>query len=462
MQLPMPLDHQVWEKTLERLEQSMDDETFSTWLRPAQLHEITGSSITLSVPSPFYKNWLASNYRDQIASALREITDQDYSITFLVDARAETDSMPDMRAEGDVNPTQTAPSLPLPKSSFLNPKYVFDRFVVGESNRFAHAACRQVADPQSKSFNPLFLYGGVGLGKTHLMHAIGHQLKMSNQSARVLYVSSEQFMNSFIEAIGQGKQVEFRENYRSVDLLMIDDVQFFSGKERTQTEFFHTFNALYDAGKKIVICSDRPPKELTTLEDRLRNRFSWGLVVDVMPPDLETRIAILKKKAMEEQVELPGDVVMYIAERVQSNIRELEGILVRLRAYSVLQTQPINLQLAKDVLGHLLEMDSNRPIDVEDVIEVVCSYFEIKRSDLLGNSRLKKFSTPRHIAQYLARKLTTFSYPEIAQKFGGRDHTSILHGVRKIEKGINTDENLRNVVGYLIRKIKNAHSGSAQ
>lgn len=460
MPLPMPVDQEVWEKTLQRLQKCMDDDAFSTWLRPAQLHHITESSVTLSVPSPFYKNWLASNYRDQILNALREVTDQDYSVDFLVEPRSEADSNNSEISVVTAAGNNTSLSLDLPKSSFLNRKYVFDRFVVGESNRFAHAACRQVADPLSKSFNPLFLYGGVGLGKTHLMHAIGHQLICGNAAAKVLYVSSEQFMNSFIEAIGQGKQVEFRDHYRRVDLLMIDDVQFFSGKERTQTEFFHTFNALYDAGKKIVISSDRPPKELTTLEDRLRNRFSWGLVVDVMPPDLETRIAILKKKAVEEQIDLPNDVTMYIAERVQSNIRELEGVLVRLRAYSVLQTQPISLQLAKDVLGHLLDGDANRPTDIEDIIEVVCSYFEIKRTDLLGSSRLKKFSTPRHIAQYMSRKLTTLSYPEIAQKFGGRDHTSILHAVRKIDEALNTDENLRNLVGYLTRKVKGVNSGS--
>lgn len=466
MPLSMPVDQQVWEKTLQCLQNSMDDETFSTWLRPAQVHEITDSSIVLSVPSPFYKNWLASNYRDIILSALREVTDQDFNLSFLVEPRTEMDA--GINDFGNNAPSQTVPtvqadnSLDLPKSSYLNKRYVFNRFVVGESNRFAHAACRQVSDPESKSFNPLFLYGGVGLGKTHLMHAIGHQMKETNSSARILYVSSELFMNSFIESIGQGKQVEFREHYRSVDLLMIDDVQFFSGKDRTQIEFFHTFNALYDAGKKIVISSDRPPKELTTLEDRLRNRFSWGLVVDVMPPDLETRIAILNKKAMEEQVDLPNDVLLYIAERVQSNIRELEGILVRLRAYSVLQTQPISLQLAKDVLGHLLDGDANRPTDIEDIIEVVCSYFEIKRTDLLGSSRLKKFSTPRHIAQFMSRKQTTLSYPEIALKFGGRDHTSILHAVRKIDDAMNTDENLRNLVGYLTRKVKgaNAESGS--
>lgn len=463
MPLPVSIDQQVWEKTLQHLQNSMDDEAFSTWLRPAQLHELTDSSITLSVPSPFYKNWLASNYRDQILTALREVTDQDYSVSFLVEARSEADTGLNeslAAVETQEAERQKTAALDLPKPSFLNPKYIFDRFVVGESNRFAHAACRQVADPLSKSFNPLFLYGGVGLGKTHLMHAIGHQLRAANENARVLYVSSEQFMNTFIEAIGQGKQVGFREHYRNVDLLMIDDVQFFSGKERTQTEFFHTFNALYDAGKKIIISSDRPPKELTTLEDRLRNRFSWGLVVDVMPPDLETRIAILQKKAMEEHIELPSDVLLYIAERVQSNIRELEGILVRLRAYSQLQTQPISLQLAKDILGHLIEGDSNRPTDIEDIIEVVCSYFEIKRTDLLGSSRLKKFSTPRHIAQFMSRKLTTLSYPEIAQKFGGRDHTSILHAVRKIDDALTKDENLRNLVGYLTRKVKGVNSGS--
>jgi len=239
-----------------------------------------------------------------------------------------------------------------------------------------------------------------------------------------------------------------------VDLLLIDDVQFFSGKERTQTEFFHTFNALYDAGKKIVISSDRPPKELTTLEDRLRNRFSWGLVVDIQPPDLETRIAIVMRKAQEEHVDLPSDVAMYIAERVQSNIREIEGVLVRLRAYSNLQKQPISLSMAKDILAHLIETDSPHQIDIEDVIETVCTYFEIKRGDLLGSSRVKKFANPRHIAQYIGRKLTDLSYPDIAQKFGGRDHTSILHAVKKIEDVMGKDDNVRNLVSYLMRKVR--------
>jgi chromosomal replication initiator protein len=269
-------------------------------------------------------------------------------------------------------------------------------------------------------------------------------------------------MNSFIESISQGKQAGFREYYRNVDLLMIDDVQFFSGKERTQTEFFHTFNALYDAGKKIVVSSDRPPKELTTLEDRLRNRFSWGLVVDIQPPDLETRIAILKKKAAKlDDAEMPNDVTLYIAERVQSNIRELEGVLIRLKAYCSLHKQPLTLAVAKEVLASLLTPDIPRNIDIEDIMEEVCGYFELKRADLIGASRLKKFSTPRHIAQYLARKLTTLSYPEIANKFGGRDHTSILHAFRKIEAEIQRDENLRNLVAYLMKKIRGVDGGLA-
>ncbi|MGI8905143.1 MAG: chromosomal replication initiator protein DnaA [Candidatus Sumerlaeaceae bacterium] len=452
------VDQHVWEKTLARLQGRLDDESFATWLRPTQFHHSNGDTVTLSVPSPLFKSWLCSNYRDKIEGALKEITAQDLRLDFMVDAA--TDRAPqEIATDNGSQPPVEAPSSAmrqqeLHKSNHLNPKYVFDRYVVGESNRFAHAACRQVAEPLSKSYNPLFIYGGVGLGKTHLMHAIGHQLLRTNTGAKVLYVTSEQFMNSFIESISQGKQFEFRDCYRNVDLLLIDDIQFFSGKERTQTEFFHTFNALYDAGKKIVVSSDRPPKELTTLEDRLRNRFSWGLVVDVQPPDLETRIAIVMKKALEEQVDLPSEVALYIAERVQSNIRELEGVLVRLKAYSILQRQPVTLELSKNVLAHLLENDAPRPIDIEDIIEVVCTYFDVKRTELLGSSRLKKFASPRHIAQYISRKATPLSYPEIALKFGGRDHTSILHAVKKIEDEMSHDDNLRNLVAYLTRKVR--------
>lgn len=458
-------DPTTWDKALARLRSRLDEESFATWLAPTHLHRLEDQKITLSVPSPFFKNWLTSNYREKILLALREVTalEFDLDITVQPGAEAESDhsSPQELAAELSTEissagpaPAPSHPAVDTSRSSFLNPKYTFDQFVVGESNRFAHAACRQVSDPTSKSYNPLFIYGGVGLGKTHLMHAIGHQLRVANPAARVLYVSSEQFMNSFIESISQGKQIDFRDHFRNVDLLMIDDVQFFAGKERTQTEFFHTFNALYDAGKKIVISSDRSPKELTTLEDRLRNRFSWGLVVDVLPPDLETRIAILKRKAAQEALDLPGEVTMYIAERIASNIRELEGILIRLKAYSQLHREPINLQLAKTVLGHLLEQDPPKSVDMEDIIESVCSYFELKRSDLTGSSRQKKFATPRHIAQYLARRLTSLSYPEIAHKFGGRDHTSVLHAVKKIDEACSQDDNMKNLVAYLSKRVR--------
>ncbi len=460
---------QIWERTLATLKGTLDEETFSTWLHPTRFHALSENLLTLSVPSSFFKNWLQSNYRDKIVEAVRAVTRHEVEVEFLVGTpvAGETPYPSDMplpsepaSETGMVPAGVPAQSVDFPRSSYLNPKYSFDQYVVGESNRFAHAACRQVADPNSKSYNPLFIYGGVGLGKTHLMHAIGHQFVETNARLRVLYVTSEQFMNSFIESISQGKQAGFREYYRNVDLLMIDDVQFFSGKERTQTEFFHTFNALYDAGKKIVVSSDRPPKELTTLEDRLRNRFSWGLVVDIQPPDLETRIAILKKKAAKlDDAEMPNDVTLYIAERVQSNIRELEGVLIRLKAYCSLHKQPLTLAVAKEVLASLLTQDVPRNIDLEDIMDEVCGYFELKRADLVGTSRLKKFSTPRHIAQYLARKLTTLSYPEIAAKFGGRDHTSILHAFRKIDEEIQRDENLRNLVAYLMKKIRGVDGG---
>jgi chromosomal replication initiator protein len=462
-------DQQMWERTLAQLKDSVDEESFATWIRPARFVAIHDNTLLLAVPSTFHRNWLSSNYREKILGALRQVSSLDLDLaldvvetgvgepTIATDLPVPAEPMAEW-GSAPAAATMAPSTVSFPRPSSLNFKYTFDSFVVGESNRFAHAACRQVADPASKSYNPLFIYGGVGLGKTHLMHAIGHNLVQSNPRAQVLYVTSEQFMNSFIEAISQGKQSEFRDFYRKVDLLMIDDVQFFSGKERTQTEFFHTFNALYDASKKIVLSSDRPPKELSTLEDRLRNRFSWGLVVDIQSPDLETRIAILKKKALSDSTDLPNEVAVYIAERIQSNIRELEGILMRLRAYSQLHRLPITLEMAKSVLGHLLVSEMPKSIDLEEIIEVVCTYFELKRADLLGGSRLKKFSYPRHIAQYLARTMTNLSYPDIAERFGGRDHTSILHAFRKIEEEASQDENLQNLVNYLAKRIRTGHS----
>ena len=453
---------QMWEQTLAYLKSVVDEESFSTWLHPTSFHHMSNNVITIAVPSGFTRNWLLSNFRDRIVSALRDVAMEDVDVQFLVQAptAGETQYPADMpvsaeaRGEGVASTASLPSESDFPRASRLNPRYTFDQFVVGESNRFAHAACRQVADPSSKSYNPLFIYGGVGLGKTHLMHAIGRQVMDVNNKLRVLYCTSEQFMNSFVSSIEKGKQSGFRDYYRNVDVLMIDDVQFFMGKERTQTEFFHTFNALYDAGKKIVVSSDRPPKELNKLEDRLRTRFAWGLVVDIQPPDLETRIAILKKKWSKiDETELPNEITLYVAERVQSNIRELEGVLVRLKAYCSLHGQPVTLATTREVLANLLSPEKPKVVDIEEIMECVCNNFDLRRSDLIGTSRLKRFSTPRHIAQYLARKLTTLSYPEIAARFGGRDHTSVLHAYRKIDGEIKRDENLANLVAYLSRRL---------
>jgi chromosomal replication initiator protein len=444
----------LWDQTLERLRAHVDPESLQTWLMPTKAHTFFDNTLTVIVPSRFYANWLTSNFRDLIQRTVGELVDAPVRVLFHI-----------QEPEGDYDLAETtAPSAfdrerAVPESALisrnLNPRYTFDRFVIGESNRFAHAAAVAVADPSSRAYNPLFIYGGVGLGKTHLMQAIGHQLLVSSPDMRVLYVTSEQFMNAFIDAISSGRQLEFRALYRNVDLLLIDDIQFFTGKERTQTEFFHTFNALYDAGKKIVVSSDRPPKEIKTLEERLRSRFEWGLIVDIQPPDLETRVAILKKKAEIEGMELPTDVTLFIAEHIKSNIRELEGSLLRIKAFSTLENRVIDLTLARQVLGTLMVSEAaTQRVTIDRIQEVVCEYFDVQPAELIGESRVKKFAVPRHIAQYLCRQLTELSYPEIGQRFGGRDHTSVIHAVRKVEKDLQTDSNVKNIISYLIRRIR--------
>jgi len=450
----------AWGKIVAYLQRLVDAETIATWFSGVKCQSADGERIVLTVPSDFHRRWILSNYYDQLRTAVNAAFDREPSIEITigstVHAERPMEAVPVASASADKSePQATAQSAPsFPRLCRLNPKYTFEQYVVGENNRFAHAACRQVADPSSKSFNPLFLYGGVGLGKTHLMHAIGHQILKANPRLKVLYVTSDEFMNSFIESISNGKQFEFRDYYRNVDLLLVDDVQFFSGKERTQIEFFHTFNALYDAGKKIVISSDRPPHELRTLEDRLRNRFSWGLVVDVQPPDLETRIAILRKKAASAgDPDFPLEVAVYIAERVQSDIRELEGVLLRLRTYASVMNQPITVELAKSVLSDVIPPQARRTHDIEQIVQLVCHHMEIRREELLGHSRQKRFATARHIAQYLARKFTNLSYPEIGQYFGGRDHTSVLHAYRRISEQMEKDENMKSLISFLSRQL---------
>jgi len=448
----------IWNDVLDLLRPSIDKDCFETWFTPTQFHSFSNDTLKLIVPSDLYRKWLLSNYYDQIVTAVEQLTRRRPEILFLTpEGEGEPASEPPsaQRSPYKQNGLLTVPDgLHFPATR-LNAKYTFDRFVVGEANRFAHAAARAVADPSSRAYNPLFIYGGVGLGKTHLMQAIGHDFLAKAPHLLVLYVTSEQFMNAFIDAITKNKQFDFRNYYRNVDLLLLDDVQFFVGKEHTQTQFFHTFNALYDAGKKIVISSDRPPKELVTLEERLRSRFEWGLIVDIQPPDLETRIAILKRKAEGYDFPVPDDVLVYIAERINSNIRFLEGALVRIQAYMTLhKKKPLTITLTREVIGDLLSGDLEQEVSIAAIQTAVCDYYDIKLAELIGHSRQKKYAHARHIAQFLCRRLTNKSLPEIGVYFGGRDHTSVLHACRKIDKILKKDNHLETTINHLTKNIK--------
>ncbi len=321
-------------------------------------------------------------------------------------------------------------------STMLNPKYTFDSFVIGNSNRFAHAASLAVAESPAKAYNPLFIYGGVGLGKTHLMHAIGHYILHNNPKSQVVYVSSEKFTNELINSIKDDKNVEFRNKYRNIDILLVDDIQFIAGKERTQEEFFHTFNALYEANKQIIISSDRPPKEIPTLEDRLRSRFEWGLIADIQAPDFETRMAILKKKADVEKLNIPNEVMVYIATKIKSNIRELEGALIRIVAFSSLTNKEISVDLASEALKDIISSKQTRQVTIDIIQEVVANYYNLKIEELKSARRTRNIAFPRQIAMYLSRKLTDMSLPKIGEEFGGRDHTTVIHAYEKISNNL--------------------------
>lgn len=446
----------VWRDVLDSLRPSVDRDSFETWFSPIEFHSFDNDTLRLIVPSEIYRKWLLSNYYEQIARAVESFTRRRPEIEMVVPGREEDGNgrTPERKRRDNNGAEKSAARVDF-RATQLNPRNLFDSFVVGESNRFAHAAARAVSDPSSRAYNPLFIYGGVGLGKTHLMQAIGHDMLDKSPDSLILYVTSEQFMNAFIDAITKNRQFDFRNYYRNVDLLLVDDVQFFVGKEHTQTQFFHTFNALYDAGKKIVISSDRPPKELVTLEERLRSRFEWGLIVDIQPPDLETRMAILKKKASASNFHVPDDVLVYIAERIDTNIRFLEGALVRLQAYITLhKKKKLTTALTREVIGDLLTGDVEEDVSIASVQAVVCEYFDIRLTDLIGHSRTKKYSMPRHIAQYLCRKMTRKSLPEVGAHFGGRDHSSILHACRKIGKALDKDHNLETMVNYLTKSIR--------
>jgi chromosomal replication initiator protein len=400
------------------------------------------------VPNLLFRDWLAKHYTGVINEALSDVGRGGLSIDFVTDEDA-----PAGAAGRATPPPIQVPDAPATESAGLNPRYTFDSFIVGPSNQFANAACRAVGEAPSRSYNPLFIYGGVGLGKTHLMHAIGHYVLQFQRTLALTYISSERFMNEMINAVRYDRILEFRERYRSVDVLLVDDIQFLAGKEGTQTEFFHTFNALYDSQKQIVISSDCPPHEIPQLEERLRSRFEWGLIADIQPPDLETKVAILKRKAEAEGVPLPDNVAIYIAGKIKSNIRELEGSLIRLVAYASLTGREISLQLAHDVLKNILDHDE-RAVTIEIIQKFVSDYYQLKLADLKSRNNAKSIAMPRQIAMYLCKKLTTASLPEIGRSFGGKHHSTVIHSIRKVETLRQRDGEFNTLVNNLMSSFR--------
>lgn len=434
----------LWHKTLELLKTELTEISFNTWIKTIEPISISSNTIDLGVLTDFNKGILESRYSVLIKNAIKQVTSREYNINFVLpnQGSARNFSAPPENSNTDeVN------------LSILNPKYTFDTFVIGNGNRLAHAAAVAVAESPAKAYNPLFLYGGVGLGKTHLMHAIGHHILSQNSSSKVLYVSSEKFTNELINAIKDDRNEEFRSKYRNIDVLLIDDIQFIGGKERTQEEFFHTFNALYEANKQIIISSDKPPKDITTLEERLRSRFEWGLIADIQPPDLETRIAILRKKAQLENLYIPDEVMVFIADKIASNIRELEGALNRIVAYSSLTENDITVEVAAEALKEIISANKARVINSQTIIDAVSRYFDIKPDEFKSKKRNREISYPRQIAMFLCRELTDLSLPKIGDEFGGRDHTTVMHAFDKIMDDMQANPEIRRTIDELKRNI---------
>ncbi|MGG3841337.1 chromosomal replication initiator protein DnaA [Anoxybacillus kestanbolensis] len=441
----------LWNKALAEIEKKISKPSFETWLKSTTAHSLKGDVLIITVPNEFTKDWLESRYTRLIEQTLYDITGEELKIKCTIpnhQTPEEFDLKPSSKPRKHDDEQTEFPQ------SMLNPKYTFDTFVIGSGNRFAHAASLAVAEAPAKAYNPLFIYGGVGLGKTHLMHAIGHYVLEHNPSAKVVYLSSEKFTNEFINAIRDNRPDDFRNKYRNVDVLLIDDIQFLAGKEQTQEEFFHTFNTLHEESKQIVISSDRPPKEIPTLEDRLRSRFEWGLITDITPPDLETRIAILRKKAKAEGFDIPNEVMLYIANQIDSNIRELEGALIRVVAYSSLINKEINADLAAEALKDIIPSSKPKVITIQDIQRVVGEHFNVKLEDFKAKKRTKSVAFPRQIAMYLSRELTDCSLPKIGEEFGGRDHTTVIHAHEKISALIQTDVQLQKQLKEIMEKLK--------
>lgn len=469
---------EIWVKFLEKFHESTSENVYNAWIKPLIPLEITDTYLKVGAKNNFTKKWLEETYTTVIEGMLASITGTNLQF------RIENLDLKNNGTETEVSTSGSAPAVPegmvsyneaatvssmLPptKNSFtqqdlfdddiksnLNPKYVFETFVIGNSNRFAYAAAQAVAVNPATAYNPLFIYGGVGLGKTHLMHAIGNHIKMNDPKTKILYISSEKFTNEIINSIQNKNTDAFRKKYRNIDCLIIDDIQFLKNKEMTQEEFFHTFNTLYEANKQIIISSDRLPREIETLEDRLRSRFESGLLADIQPPDLETRIAILRKKAESENISIPHDVISLVASSIDTNIREIEGAYTKIVAYASLMGSPITVELAKKILDDMGTSTKNKQITFDDIIQVTGEYFKLKKEEFFSKKRTQNIAYPRQIAMYLCRELADLSYPRIGELFGGRDHTTVIHAYEKILKKIKEDSNCEKAVAYLVDKLK--------
>jgi len=436
----------LWQSILARIESKVNRHSFNTWFRPTRLLFETGNTLAIQVPNAHFRDWLTKHYTGVIHESLDELDRRDVQVIFEA-AQAASEQEGPSATEATSSTVPDKRELPA-----LSAKYTFDTFVVGTSNQFAHAAARAVAESPARAYNPLFIYGGVGLGKTHLLHAIGRQILQQNSNVCLVYISAEKFMNDLINAIRYDRILDFRRQLRSIDVLLIDDIQFIAGKERTQEEFFHTFNALYDALKQIVISSDSPPRAIPTLEERLHSRFEWGLTADIQAPDLETKVAILRKKADAEQVHIPDNVAIFIASKIKSNVRELEGSLIRLIAYSSLTGRPMNLELAQEVLRDLLPRE-DRIINMDMIQKFVADHYSLKISDLKARNNSRSVALPRQIAMYMAKQLTTASLPDIGKGFGGKHHSTVIHSIRKVKGMMGADPDFDKLIEGFIESF---------
>jgi chromosomal replication initiator protein len=438
---------EIWNKSLAQIEERVGNNIIDLWFRPIKLSQFKEQQATVEIPNRFFKDWIEDNYPDIIAESIGSILKYPVTVRYKIAEKMDPNvRKKDMRLE-------TRRQKLASRGIYLNPKYTFENFVIGPSNQFAHAAAKAVAEAPGKIYNPLFIYGGVGLGKTHLITAIGNAVIDKKPDISVIFVSAEQFTNEVVSAIRHEKMGELKDKYRNIDLLLLDDIHFIANKTQTQEEFFHTFNTIYERQRQIVISSDRPPKEIGAVTDRLRSRFSMGLIADIQPPELETKVAILQRKAETEKIFVPEDVAYYLASKVKSNIRELEGCLIRLGAQSSLTGRPINKDMAKNILQDLIE-DDEKPVTTEQIQKTVSEHFALKVSDMKAKKRTKEVALPRQIAMYLSKQLTNLSLSDIGKNFGGKDHATVIYACKQIEEKRAKDETFNRMIESLIRKIK--------